>query len=128
MHALPPAKNVILVSSLATPNDCLAGDLQVRVDTRDSSFSQTIRKRSQPTFRFPFVGIVTPQCLTSVRRQDADDDRSIGRDRYFIQELPIFSFDRSMQRQHAVLVRPDRETLRFSRVSKLGGCGLTLAS
>ena len=124
MHALPPPLNVILgrtksVSSVIKV--CKRKHVQIRINTRDVSFSYRRREGGHPTFGFEFQCIFTPGPLIQVTSTNSDVDRSSFGDGDFFHCGAINSNDWVGDREYIISLCPF-ELLLF-RLSERGGEG-----
>ena len=84
MHALLPARNVILISprialtQLVTPRKVHYA--QIRIYPRNTRLLDRARQRRQPPLRFPLLRVLAPYSLRRVACAQVDDDRRALRD------------------------------------------------
>ena len=94
IHALPPPKKVILRGEsvqypLRISPRAIGNDSQVRVDSRDVGFLDSLRERIQPALGLPLLRIGTPQLWVAVRREDANEDNRTFGDRDLTDERAV---------------------------------------
>lgn len=76
--------------------------VRIRINPRDPSARQALRKRSKPPLRLPLVRVRSPDRLVAVDGFDPDDDVRVFGDEELGEEA-VFSGDGSPEWEHDVL-------------------------